>query len=226
MINTILNFLNNNSAAVTAVSILMAGVVWVLKIPFEKHCKEIISIAKMQKLFSLNEVALRDNIAFLNEWSNALSASRPYSCHFETLITDDTSTSLIGDLKLINKLLKINYMMKRSSDDLSNLYNGYWEVIPKINSIIDNKEREENLKVYHGTIQSAVTLLKGNLEIIHKEILPVIAHLQVAGDVRFHSLYGYMNYIFLSDVYPRPTERRINLKLTKLESELGSIIKK
>jgi hypothetical protein len=221
MTETLLTFLNNNSDAITAMSILVAGLIWILKLPYDKYQKEIVSISKLEKLFALNEASLRDNIQFMKEWQESITASRPYNCHFEPLIIEDINNLYISDIKLVNKILKINYMMKRSGDDLNNLYKSYWEILNKISSIPDPAERERNFTKYHETISVALKAIKEGAETVYGKIIPVLAHLQIAGDVRFHSIFGYIKYILLADIYPRPTQKRIQSKIEFLESDKG-----
>jgi hypothetical protein len=223
MLQQTLKFLNENSSAVTAFSVLTAGIVWVLKIPYDKHHREVVSLAKLEKSFALNEIALRDNIEFMTKWETAISSGRVYSCHFEKLFVDDLSTSTVSDLKLVNKLLKINYMMKRLSDDLANLYESYWEIIPQINAIPDPAVKEKNLIIYHQNILMPLGSLKENAELIQEKIIPVIAHLQVAGKVRFHSLFGYMQFLFLTDIIPRPTKKIIKSRSEALKKQFASL---
>jgi hypothetical protein len=220
MDTSILNWLNVNSSAITALSIFGAGLVWFLKMPLAAYREEILSIAKWEKLIALNEVATRDNINFMQEWLDAIEGIRPYSCHFETLLQGDINTMAVGDLKLTNQLLRVNYMMKRSSDDLNNVYENYWKIIPTINEILEPQRRKENLDNYHANVSGAIKAIKESHQIILKEMLPILAKLQVAGNIRSHSIFAYAKRFFLIYIWPRPSEKRIKLRIKKLQDEM------
>jgi hypothetical protein len=219
MVNEILFLLNSNSSAITALSILSAGIVWVLSLPFNTYREEILTIAKWEKITALNEVAIRDNVHFMNEWLTAIAGSRPYSCYFETLLTGDFDSSFLSDLKLTNQLIKLNYMSKRTSDDLKNLYISYWDTLTKITALSDPSV-VEILRNYHDSVSTAIIGIKKSHITIHKEILPVLASLQVGGTVRFHSIFGYARFLSTRYIWPRPTEKKINDRLAQLVKEM------
>jgi hypothetical protein len=214
MLQQTLQFLNTNSAALTAISVIIAGLIWVLKMPYEKHRKEMLSLSKLERLLIMNEAALGDNIDLIDQWIMGLSELRPYSAHFESMLFDESNYHSLSNMNLINELFQINHKLKRSSNDLNNIYKSYWEIIPKIDEI-DPIKKLELLKTYSDNVIGPLKDIKEGAVLLKKEIVPVIAHIQVMGNVRFHSLFGYLN-LLNRDIIPRPTREKIDERIKQI----------
>ena len=140
------------SFAGTLLALLSAGIVWLVKSAYEKHKSEVLALAKFERIFANNLTILKDNFDFLDKWIASLKNNRPYSIHFESYYINEEETYKISNLGLINRVLSINYMLRRTSLDFANIYKSYWEVIFKIDSIQDEARKEQNLKTYHENI--------------------------------------------------------------------------
>lgn len=221
MLQQVLSFLNTNSSALTAISVLTAGIVWLLRILHARYRKEITAISKLERLFIFNEIALRDNIKLMEDWEKSLLMLHPYSCHFEPMIIDKLSTHSLSNLKLIKEIVEVYYKMKRSRDDLGNLYTHYWEAFPHLEKI-DLAEREKNLRTYHDKVLTALRRIKQSTQLTHTQLVPVLAHIQVLGVVRKHSLFGYLNLLNV-DVIPRPTEKKVAKQAERMKEKMSSL---
>jgi hypothetical protein len=200
-------------------ALLSAGIVWVIKAAHSKHVSEITALSKYEKVCALNIRYLSDNLMFIEEWLVALSKNRPYSFHVLDLVTNDDDIHKISNRRLLNKLIVLNYMMRRTSLDLQNLYKGYWETVPKIDSITDPTQREENITRYHATVSSALIKMKGGYPVVKEELIESIAFIRVVAGIRKHSLFGYLNFLFM-DIIPRFTEKKLCKHLDALKSEM------
>lgn len=207
------------SFAGTFLALLSAGLVWFLKSAYEKHRREVLALARFERLFALNLTIHKDNFEFIDKWIAALKQDRPYSFHFENYYLDEEETYKLSNLKLINLILSINYKLRRTGLDLNNVYKGYWDVIFRIDSIQDETRKENNLKTYHATVISTLESIKQNYEPLKNEMMDVVAFIRAANNVRVHSLFGYLSKLFV-DVFPRITKKSIDKEMAALKANI------
>jgi len=210
------------SFAGTILAILSASVIWLVKLAYEKHKAEVLALAKFERMFVQNIPLLQDNLQFINQWIEALKNNRPFSFHIEKLITNEEATYKLSNLKLVNKILSLNYKSKRICEDLENIYKSYWDVIIKIQAIQDKEEKQRDLIRYHKTVSNTLEEMKKNYEPIKKELIDVIANIRVIGNVRKHSLFGYLDILFI-DVVPRVTKKDIGIQIKIIEDQVAKI---
>lgn len=201
-------------------AILSAGVVWFIKSAYEKHRAEKFALAKFERIFALNLTALSDNFDFVNEWLEALENNRPYSFQLRDYILNEEDTYKISNLSLINKILSLNYKLNSLSLDLNNMYKNYWEVISKIDSIQNEQQKMKELQIYHGTIRGHLIQIRQSYDPVKNNIIELVATIRVAADVRFHSLFGYLN-VFLMDIFPTVNEMAIKVEIEALEKQIN-----
>ena len=186
------------SFAGTLLALLSAGIVWLVKSAYEKHKSEVLALAKFERIFANNLTILKDNFDFLDKWIASLKNNRPYSIHFESYYINEEETYKISNLGLINRVLSINYMLRRTSLDFANIYKSYWEVIFKIDSIQDEARKEQNLKTYHENILTNLEQMKQGYEVIKSGVVDVVAYIRAVNKVRRHSLFGYISFLLIS----------------------------
>lgn len=203
----------------TLSALLSAGLVWFIKSAYEKHRSDVLALAKFERIFANNLTILKDNFDFLNEWIASLKNNRPYSFHFENYYINEEETYKISNLGLINRLLSINYMLRRTGLDFANIYKSYWEVIFKIDSIQDEVLKEQNLKTYHENILGRLEKMKQNYEVIKNSVVDVVAYIRAVNKVRRHSLFGYISFLFV-DVFPRVTKNSIEKEVAILKKNI------
>lgn len=203
----------------TLFALLSAGFVWFLKSAYEKHRSEVLALAKFERIFANNLTILKDNFDFLDKWIASLKNNRPYSFHFENYYINEEETFKISNLGLINRLLSVNYMLRRSGLDFANLYKSYWEVIFKIDSIQDEARKELNLKTYHENILVNLEQIKQGYEVIKNSVVDVVAYIRAVNKVRRHSLFGYISFLFI-DVFPRVTKQSIEKEVSILKDNI------
>lgn len=203
----------------TLFALLSAGFVWFLKSAYEKHRSEMLALAKFERIFANNLTILKDNFDFLDEWIVSLKNNRPYSFHFENYYINEEETYKISNLGLINLLLSVNYMLRRTSLDFANIYKSYWEVIYKIDSIRDVALKETNLNIYHKNILINLERMKSNYEAIKSSVVDVVAYIRAVNKVRRYSLFGYISLFFV-DVFPRVTKRSIEKEVAILKENI------
>jgi hypothetical protein len=219
MLHDLKLWLNLNSAAVTAASVFITAMVWMIDRSYKFYGSYMIVISKWQQILILNEVTVRNNLRLMREWSDHISTRRPYSCSFGTLIYKDEDF-FIRDKKLANNLIKIRFESKQSYDDLTNLYKGYSEVLPAIFNISDVHSRDKELQRYSTTVKNALDSIIESHESIQKDIFKAIAKLQVIDRVGFHSFFGYFNKFLLKSIWPTVTEKKISEKLKENEKQI------
>lgn len=201
-------------------ALLSAGFVWLVKTAYEKHRSEVLALAKFERIFANNLTILNDNFHFLDEWIVSLKNNRPYSFHFESYYINEEETYKISNLGLINRLLSVNYMLRRTGLDFSNMYKNYWEIIFKIDSIQDEAQKEQNLKTYHENILINLEQMKQGYEVIKNSVVDVVAYIRAVNKVRRNSLFGYTSLLFV-DVFPRVTKRSIEKEVAILRENIG-----
>jgi len=204
----------------TLLAIGSAAFVWLIKSAYEKHRKEMLALSKLERKFVLNATIADDNLEFMRVWVDALKDNRPFSFDFEEFLIDNEETHNLSQLKLINKILPINYKLRRMGLDLKNIYSNYWEVVAKIDAIPDEQRKMQNLEHFHKTVILGVEEMTKNYPIINKDFVDVLACIRVAANVRKHSLFGYVSVLF-TDVYPRMNKKAVEKEKGKLESEMA-----
>ena len=207
------------SLAGTLLALLSAGFVWFVKSAYEKHRFEVLALAKFERVFANNLTILKDNFDFLDKWIASLKNNRPYSFHFENYYINEEETYKISNLGLINRLLSVNYMLRRTGLDFANIYKSYWEVIFKIDSIQDEVRKEQNLKTYHENILVNLDQMKQGYEVIKSSVIEVVAYIRAVNKVRRHSLFGYISFLFV-DIFPRVTKRSIEKEVAILKENI------
>ncbi len=207
------------SFAGTLFALLSAGFVWFLKSVYEKHRFEVLALAKFERIFANNLTILKDNFDFLDKWIASLKNNRPYSFHFENYYINEEETFKISNLGLINRLLSVNYMLRRSGLDFANIYKSYWEVILRIDSIQDEARKELNLKTYHENILINLEQMKQGYEVIKNSVVDVVAYIRAVNKVRRHSLFGYISFLFI-DVFPKITKQSIEKEVQILKDNI------
>ncbi|MDO8590469.1 MAG: hypothetical protein Q7R65_00640 [bacterium] len=207
------------SFAGTLLALLSAGIVWFLKSAYEKHKSEVLALAKYERIFANNLTILKDNFDFLDKWIGSLKNNRPYSFHFENYYINEEETYKISNLGLINRLLSVNYMLRRTGLDFANIYKSYWEVIFKIDSIQDEIRKEQNLKTYHENILVNLEQMKQGYEVIKNSVVDVVAYIRAVNKVRRHSLFGYIGFLFI-DIFPRVTKQSIEKEVRILKDNI------
>src|SRR3989344_8722154 len=208
-----------NSFTGTLFALLSAGFVWFLKSAYQKHSSEVLALAKFERIFANNLTILKDNFDFLDKWIGSLKNNRPYSFHFEKYYINEEETYKISNLGLINRLLSVNYMLRRTGFDFANIYKSYWEVIFKIDSIQDEARKEQNLKTYHENILVNLEQMKQGYEVIKNSVVDVVAYIRAVNKVRRHSLFGYIGFLFI-DIFPRITKQSIEKEVLILKDNI------
>ena len=208
------------SFAGTLLALLSAGFVWFLKSAYEKHRLEVLALAKFERIFANNLTILKDNFDFLDKWIGSLKNNRPYSFHFENYYINEEETYKISNLGLINRLLSVNYMLRRTGFDFANIYKSYWEVIFKIDSIQDEARKEQNLKTYHDNILVNLEQIKPGYEVIKNSVIDIVAYIRAVNKVRRHSLFGYISFLFV-DIFPKVTKKSIEKETGILKENIA-----
>lgn len=203
----------------TLLALLSAGIVWFVKSAYEKHRSEVLALSKFERIFANNLTILKDNFDFLDKWIGSLKNNRPYSFHFENYYINEEETYKISNLELINRLLSVNYMLRRTGLDFANIYKSYWEIIFKIDSIQDETRKEQNLKTYSENILKNLEQMRQNYEVIKNSVVEVIAYIRAVNKVRRHSLFGYISFLFV-DVFPKVTKRSIEKEVAILKKNI------
>lgn len=207
------------SFAGTLLALLSAGFIWFLKSAYEKHKSEMLALAKFERIFAIDMTVLKDNFEFLDKWLTSLKNNRPYSYHFENYYINEEETYKLSNLKLINRILSINYKLRRTGFDFDNIYKSYWDTIFRIDSIQDDTKKENNLKIYHDTIKGILEQMKLNYEPLKNDLIDAVALIRAAHKVRFHSLFGYVSLMFV-DVFPRITKKSIEKEVILLKDNI------
>lgn len=200
-------------------ALLSAGFVWFIKSAYEKHRSEVLALAKFERVFANNLTILKDNFDFLNKWIVSLKNNRPYNFHFEDYYINEEETYKISNLELINRLLSVNYMLRRTGLDFANLYKSYWEIIYKIDAIQDEERKEQKLKTYHENMLVNLEQMQHNYEVIKSSVVDVVAYVRAVNKVRRHSLFGYMSILFV-DIFPRVTKHSIEKEVAILNENI------
>ena len=203
----------------TLFALLSAGLVWFIKSAYEKHRFEVLALAKFEIIFAIYPEIIKNNFDFLDKWIASLKNNRPYSFHFENYYINEEETYKISNLGLINRVLSVNYMLRRMGLDFANIYKSYWDVISKIDSIQDEMRKERNLKTYHENILINLEQMKQSYEVIKSGVVDVVAYIRAVNKVRRHSLFGYISFLFI-DVFPRITEKSMEKETAALKANI------
>ncbi len=207
------------SLAGTLLALLSAGIVWFFKSVYEKHKSEVLALAKYERIFANNLTILKDNFEFIDEWISFLKQNRPYSFHLENYYIEEKETYKISNLSLINRVLSINYKLRRTHFDLSNIYKSYWEIISQIDSIQNEIQKKNNLEIYHKNIQTNLEQIKQNYEPLKNDIIDTVAFIRATYKVRKYSFFGLLNLMFV-DIFPRVTKNSIEKEVLILKENI------
>ena len=210
------------SFAGTLLAIFSAGFIWLLKSAYRKHMTEVLTLAKFEQLFAVNLRLLSDNFEFIDSWIESLKKDRPFSVHFQDYLSNEEEIFNLNNLLLTNKILSLNYKLKRTSIDLSNVYKSYWDVVSEIDSIQDEQRKMASLRVYHATVQQTLQKIKENQKPLQNDLVDAMATIRVAANVRRHSLFGYLS-IFFRDIVPTVNQQAIEAETKKLTEEIQKI---
>lgn len=203
----------------TFLALISAGFLWLIKSAYEKHKQENLALAKFERMSAINLTTLKDNAGFIDQWASSAKNNRFFSYSFEKLLINEEETYKLSNLKLINKIISTNYMLNRMNNDPDNTHKNHWDVILKIDSMPDDK-KEINLQSYNTTITSTLEQIKLSYPIAEKELIDLVAHIRALAKVRKHSLFGYLNLLFI-DIFPRFNEKSLELETKKLKEEIA-----
>lgn len=211
------------SFAGTLLAILSAGVIWLIRSAYEKYRAETLALRKFEIIFANNLTALTDNFEFIDKWISAIKNNRPYSFQLRELTLSEEETYKISNLRLINKILSVNYMLRSLNLDLNNIYKSYWEILSKIDSNPNEQQKIKELQIYHNTIQERLEQIKQGYDPVKKSIIEVVATVRVAANIRFHSIFGYIGIIF-KDIFPKMNDEAIRIEIESLTKQVNERI--
>ena len=200
-------------------ALLSAGVLWLIKSAYSKHLSEISALSRYERAYVLNISKFRDNMQFVGEWISAARQIRPYSFQFDSFIVNQEDSYQIKNLKLVNVIVSLNYKLNRINLDVENVCKDYWKILERILEIEDQKTQTENLKRYHETIVQTLGQMRENYKSVEKETVTAIASIRVEAEVRKHSIFGYLDSLFI-DIWPVYSEDRIKVLVKGLEEEV------
>lgn len=221
---SILNFSNEifTSFIGTLFALFSAGVVWFIKSAYEKHRSEVVSLVKFERIFVNNLTILRDNFEFLGDWIISLENNRPFSIHFQNYYINEEETYKINNLELINRLLSLNYMLRRTSFDFENTYKTYWDGVRSVNSIENVENREENFRALNLNLLPTLVGLSNGYKVIEDRLVDTVAYIRCVNNVRRHSFFGYISLLFI-DIFPRVTEGSIKKQVEIIKENIKNI---
>lgn len=211
-----------NSFLGTSIALFSAAFIWFLKTTYEKHVKEMLILAKFERFFALNLRYLTDNFGFVDEWINSLKNNRPFSFYIQDYIVDDDESYKINNLLLINKLLPLNYKLKRTSFDLKNIYNNYWDNLIRIDATQDPQQKEINFKAQNENILVPLNSFKQNYEPLKNDIIEAVAIIREIHRVKRHSVPSYINLLF-EDIFPSVTKESLKQQEKNLRDNIEKI---
>ncbi len=203
----------------TLLALLSAGIIWFIKSAYEKHMSEMFALKKYERIFINNLTILKDNFDFLDKWITSIENNRLYNFCFEDYYINEEETYKLSNLGLINQVFSTNYKLRRTGLDFANIYKSYREVIFKIDSIQDDTRKVQNLKTYHKNILTNLKQLRQNYAIIENNGVDVIAYIRAVNRVRWHSLFGYISFLFI-DIFPRVTKQSIEKEVLILKDNI------
>lgn len=209
-----------NSFAGTSLALLSAGLAWLLKSTLDKHKSEIVALAKYERCLAINLEILYDNFNFLDQWIDSIKINnRPFSVHFEKYLINDNEHYKISDLKLISKVIFLNYKLRRSAADFDHLQKSYFKSFSEIDAIPNKTSRMHNLITFHRSFVPGLERIKVNRNHLENEILKSIARIHVDLKVRRHSLFGCLSFLF-KDILPRTTQKQCDSEYARLCKEV------
>ncbi len=206
----------------TLFALFSAGIIWILKSAYEKHRAEVFTLSKFERIFANNLTILRDNFNFLNDWISSLENNRAFSIHFEDYYINDEETYKIKNLELINRLLSLNYMLRRTGFDFENTYKTYWEGIKSVNETKDVESRERNFEELNKNLLPVLRKMSGGYKVIEDKLVDVVAYIRCVNNVRKHSVFGYFSFLFL-DIYPKITSYSVKRQVEILRENISRL---
>lgn len=221
---SLLNFTNEIIVSLigTLIALFFTWIVWILKSAYEKHTAEVFALSKFERIFANNLTILKDNFNFLNDWISSLENNRPFSIHFESYYINDEETYKIKNLELINRLLPLNYMLRRTDFDFENTYKTYWEGVKSVNEIKDEESRNRNFEALNKNLLPDLRKMKNNYEVIEAKLVDVVAYIRCVNYVRKHSIFGYFSFLFL-DIYPKITNNSVKRQVEILRENISRL---
>lgn len=203
-------------------ALLSAGIVWVLKSAYERHRAEVIALSRFERIFANNLTILRDNFKFLNDWINSLEKGRPFSIHFESYYINEEETYKIKNLELINHLLSLNYMLRRTSFDFDNIYKTYWEAVTSIEASNNIENNKESFTTLNKNVLFTLRELNNGYKAIEEKLVETIAYIRAVNIVRRHSFFGYINLLSI-DIFPKVTDDSVKKQVEILRKNISRL---
>jgi len=115
--------------------------------------------------------------------------------------------------------LPVLYRLDRSDKDLKNMYKGYCDAVYKIDSMEDEKFKEENFKAIFQNIQQHLEAITPNYTILQENLKNLISYIRANSKVRKFSLFGFIDFLF-KDIYPKVNRKLVSEERKKLEEEI------
>lgn len=200
-------------------ALLFAGLVWFIKSAYEKHKRTSLAIAKFERSYVENIAHLDQHITLINIWIQAIEQKQKYAAPpFSILSIDNESHLHLGDMKLVNLLIKTNFSQKSLNDDLTSMYSFYEK------NFIYFLDKKISLEQWQSNNEEILPVLKKMIEEIPKiqaNLIKGVAYLRLSGRVLSHSVFSYIQILSVN-VWPRITEKKIDQEIKAIEKERNS----
>ncbi|MCR4328331.1 MAG: hypothetical protein NUV53_02320 [Patescibacteria group bacterium] len=197
-------------------ALLFAGLVWFIKSAYEKHKRTSLAIAKFERGYVENIAHLDQYIALIRIWIQAIENKQKYAAPpFSILSIDNESHLYLGDMRLVNLLIKTNFKQKGLNDDISSMHSFYEK---NFSYFLDKKISMEQ---WHSSNEELLpTLKKMTKEIpeIQSSLIQQVAYLRLSGRALFHSIFNYIQVLNVN-IWPRVTNKKINQETMAIKKE-------
>ena len=182
----------------TGLSLFGAGILWIVKLSYDRHKNTKLACAKLERALILNIAALGENTKLIEQWIISLQQEKRFTCYFSKFNTESSDLLFINELPLVNRLIKTNYVFTSIGEDIESIEKDYKEMW---SALYESKINEPTIKVYMQTLLPQIEPLPEKMKEIQIDIIADLAHLQRFCKCRKYTLFGLRDYMHV-DLFP------------------------
>ncbi len=201
------------------VTLLFAGIIWFLRVAYQKHVDEEVALQKIEIIIINNITSLQNNLGFIRQWIEALKDGTQFRAFLDDYIVEEDAILNLSKPELINEMLNINYRLKRMNLDMKNLEQFYKEVLPGIRHKSDPTQSAANLVIFFKKIIDELNAVLTRYDTLEEQLIKSLAVVRIIMEIRNHSLFGYLRF-FSVDIFPRISDKKIAIKINEIHKNM------
>jgi len=202
--------------AALVVSIFVGFFIWIIKQSYDGYIQELKSLKRLEIFLSSDLATNMHNEEYLNDWIGKLRENKLFSCAFRVYSLDNSVLIDISNLKLVNKINSLTHGLNVLFNDLKNMYDTY---ISNTYRLLEKDNVDLWKKMNINTLDQIETI-KNNFTDSEKDIKEAVAYLRGYYNQRRFSIFRMFS-IFSYNIYPKLTDKKVQLEIIALDKNLA-----